>query len=250
MEEFDVRKTYRRIYTGFLHGHRINSVSIPAEAAFWRLLVVADDYGNLAASPRVLMGTVFPCRESVGPIEIAGWIGELEGANLVVRYSESDVDYLHVVGFVEMQPTKNGKRARKHPPYPGESRCIQVNPDASRCNRVPSESESESGIEPEQKPESESAPKPPTTTEPEFTVARPDADAELRPKSQIEIMRATAGLELDQAFVRELANSTLTMLQIDYAAGATMSQHGVKNKAGYFRSILENDYGYRKARRA
>lgn len=81
-------------------------------------------------------------------------------------------------------------------------------------------------------------------------MAHPETEAEADPaKNQIAIMRAVAGLDLDQAFIRELAASPLTLAQINFAAGATLSQHAIKNKPGYFRGILENDCGYRKPRR-
>lgn len=263
MDEFDVRKSYRRIYAGFLSGTRINSVSMEAEATFWRLNLIADDFGNLPASIRILMGVAFPLREAIGPVQIAGWLGELENAKLVVRYCDpanTAVEYLHIVGFQELQTPKNGKRARKHPPHPDESggiqmhpdvsKCIQKNPDASGGNRVPSESESVSASDKDQEQKSESDGGKPDADV--FRLPLPDADADAEsngapdPGRSMKIMVATRGLSLDQAFIRELTGSTLSVKEIGFAADAVASRHDVQNKPAYFREILKADYEYRK----
>ena len=48
------RGVYRRLYSGFIKGQRINKLSLQAEAWFWRVFAVADDFGNCEAEPELL----------------------------------------------------------------------------------------------------------------------------------------------------------------------------------------------------
>lgn len=134
------RGVYRRVYSGFLKGRRINAVSIQAEAWFWRLHAVADDFGNFHADPVLLMAEAAPLRR-VTRKQAERWLGELVETKLVKLYEVEGERYGHIIDFIEMQPgNRNGKRVRR---CPGEPGCIQVNPGESRCGAAP-ESESES----------------------------------------------------------------------------------------------------------
>lgn len=148
--ELDMQRGFfRRIYAGFIWGKRINSVSMEAEAWFWRLNAIADDYGNLPGDhERVFRDT--SGRRRVTVEQVAAWVNELIAAGLVACYRAEDDDYLHITGFCERQPAaaKNGKRVRRFPasPYDGEtspdpvrevnpsgSKEIQVDPGESQC---------------------------------------------------------------------------------------------------------------------
>ena len=48
------RGSYRRVYAGFIAGKRICKLSMLAEAFFWRLHAVADDFGNCVGDPALL----------------------------------------------------------------------------------------------------------------------------------------------------------------------------------------------------
>lgn len=129
-ETTDLRRgIYRRIYGGFITGRRINTVSLAAEAWFWRINAVVDDFGNAHADPMLLRNATAGRRQDVTADQVAAWLGELADAGLVLLYEAGNEQYLHVVDFETIQPAgKNGKRIQKHPPPPG---CIQVNPDES-----------------------------------------------------------------------------------------------------------------------
>lgn len=119
MSELDLQRgTYRRIYSGMIWGKRINSVSLQAEAWFWRLNVIADDFGNLPGDVfRVLKET--SGRRDVSSKAVQEWIDELVHARLLVAYEAEGESYLHIVGFGSLQPAgKNGRRARRHPASP------------------------------------------------------------------------------------------------------------------------------------
>jgi hypothetical protein len=129
------RGIYRRIYSGFLHGKRINSVSIEAEAWFWRVHSLADDFGNFRADPEVLRAEASPKRR-VSAAKVAGWMQELASARLVTPYAVDGDPFAHIEGFVELQPasSKNGKRTQRCPAGQGESRESKDSPE----NPIPS----------------------------------------------------------------------------------------------------------------
>lgn len=138
------RGVYRRIYAGFLEGKRINHVSARSEMAFWRLLVIADDFGNFPADPALLRVKAFP-RRQISTKAVGEILDELADPNpygaLIHRYKVGEDPYGHIIGWVDLQPgARNGKRYERYPadPHfqtgnaargnPGASGCIQGNP--------------------------------------------------------------------------------------------------------------------------
>lgn len=126
---------YRRVYAGYLTGQRINRCSLEAEAMFFRLNMVADDYGNFQADGLVLRSLAFP-RRDVTLDQVKAWLGELVDAALVTLYSAEGDQYGHLCDFEELQTTSNGKLVRRFPPppqsgqmNPGEPKPNQMNPD-------------------------------------------------------------------------------------------------------------------------
>lgn len=124
------RGIYRRLYAGFIKGRRINSLSLSAEAWFWRVLACADDFGNADAEPGLCYASTVGRRKGVSIKDVEKWLVELGESGLIQFYATECGDkYLHVVGFEEMQPAgKNGKRVCRFP-RPDESGLIQNNPD-------------------------------------------------------------------------------------------------------------------------
>jgi hypothetical protein len=148
---------YRRIYSGFLDNAKVNSVSWMAEAWFWRLVVLADDFGNLKGNWRHLAVNASPVRE-IDAAQAKALTLELVKAKLVELYQVDDKQYIHIKGFTERQPAnKNGRRIQKEPMNPEESGCesvhlgesggIQTNPEESSASD--SDSDSDSDSEPE-----------------------------------------------------------------------------------------------------
>lgn len=131
------RGIYRRQYSGYLKGRRINSISLEAEAWFWRVQSVVDDFGNIEADPDLVWLATKGRRKGVTVGQVSGWLREMLNARLITTYKARGDHYLHIVGFEEMQPAgKNGKRLRKMPERegPGDSSAIQVNPDSSSAS--------------------------------------------------------------------------------------------------------------------
>jgi hypothetical protein len=106
---------YRKVYSGFIWGDRLNSVSMEAEAWFWRLHAVADDLGNLAANMNRLVVEAGGKRQ-ITPEQAEKWTAELASVRLIVRYSVGSDNYVHIIGFEDRQPAnKNGRRIQRHP---------------------------------------------------------------------------------------------------------------------------------------
>jgi hypothetical protein len=122
---------YRRIYAGFLTGRRMNEVSLAAEAWFWRLHAIADDFGNLPGDVMVMRAFASP-RRAVTIEKVHMMTKELETNRLLVRYEAAGDSYLHIDGFEVRQPARlNGRRIQKYPMHDGG---IRGNPGESGCN--------------------------------------------------------------------------------------------------------------------
>lgn len=121
---------YRRLYSGFVKGQRINKLSLQAEAWFWRVMATVDDFGNTDAEPGLLLATTVGRRVGITLPQVTKWLEEMRESGLIQVYADESGDkYLHINGFEELQPAgKNGKRVCRFP-RPGESRLIQNNPD-------------------------------------------------------------------------------------------------------------------------
>lgn len=122
---------YRRVYAGYITGHRINGLSLEAEAWFWRLNAVADDYGNMRAEPSLLVAETVGLRQ-IKTEKVLALVDEIVAAGLAYRYQVGRDQYLHIVGFEERQPCgRNGRRFKRHPLHPDAPSCIPVNPGES-----------------------------------------------------------------------------------------------------------------------
>ena len=116
---------YRRIYSGFLGNKKVNRLSWMAEAWFWRLIVLADDYGNISLKWRVLAVDASPVRE-LSIADAQRLTAEVVAARLAYTYTVDGDEYLHITGFIDKQPAgKNGRRIQRIPMHPEESGGIQ-----------------------------------------------------------------------------------------------------------------------------
>ena len=132
---------YRRIYSGFVSNPKVNRLSWQAEAWFWRLVVLADDYGNHPANWRHLAAVASPVRE-IGAAEAQSLTESIVEARLANLYEADGQRYLHIIGFTERQPAnKNGRRIQRFPLSPdnssGESGGIRVNPVPPKPTPIP-----------------------------------------------------------------------------------------------------------------
>lgn len=135
------RGLYRRIYANFIVGRRINAVPLEAEAWFWRILSVADDFGNLTGDASLLyVATVGRRVAEISIDQVKAWTAALLNAELLDTYTVGNDTFLHVRGFLDTQSAGiNGKRVRRVPasPWdPGEPKRSRVNPGESKRAQV------------------------------------------------------------------------------------------------------------------
>lgn len=135
---------FRRLYSGYLTGKRINSVSMSAEAWFWRLHSIADDCGNLMGDPKLLCSLAAP-RRDITPKQAREWTEELVTAKLIYRYASDEDTYIHIIGFEQKQiaSSRNGKRIQKFPTHPDNT--LEINEGAIRKSQTIQEIPSKSG---------------------------------------------------------------------------------------------------------
>lgn len=154
MTELDLSQgIYRRVYAGFIWGKRINSVSLEAEAWFWRIQAIADDFGNLPGDAHRVHHDTHGWRHA-SVQQVGAWVSELIANNLLSTYTVGGENFLHITGFGKLQPAgaKNGRRVRRFPESPydrnetekdtnsgggGESGGIRVNPGEERKTAPP-----------------------------------------------------------------------------------------------------------------
>ena len=127
---------YRRQYSGFRSGRRICSVSIGAEAWFWRLHACADDYGNFLCEPGLYESEARGRRRDVSDAQAEAWVQELKDANLIRLYHVKTDRYGSVVDWADTQKaaSRNGKRVRR---FPDPSGCTRLHLDAPGCAALP-----------------------------------------------------------------------------------------------------------------
>lgn len=150
---------YRRIYAGFIFGKRINSVSLQAEAWFWRINSKCDDFGNFIADPALVLNATVGRRKNVLIDDVTAWLQELVGSGLIQEYEADGEKHLHVVAFLERQPAgKNGRRVRRYPASPWDKdesgSGIRVNPGESSSHHDYDHDHSEDCGEPAGTPQS------------------------------------------------------------------------------------------------
>ena len=135
---------YRRMYSGFIKGHKINSLSLEAEAWFWRVTASADDFGNADAEPSLCFAATVGRRKKITIELVAQWLDEMQSVGLIQIYSDGDGDkYLHIHNVELVQPAgKNGRKIRKFPEW--QSKGIQNNPDVDLASHSHSHSHSHS----------------------------------------------------------------------------------------------------------
>lgn len=106
---------YRKLYAqGVIEGRRINSVPMETEAWFWRLMLIADDYGNLPADEDLIKGRAAPKRR-LGPSAIRRMNLSLVEVGLLTPYSAEGEDYFHCAEFEGFQSSPNGRLIQRYP---------------------------------------------------------------------------------------------------------------------------------------
>jgi hypothetical protein len=103
----------------------LSSLSHFAERLFWRLVVVADDYGRFNANVHVIAGRCMPLVSGSTPPHITEALDELVAAGTVVLYSVDGKNYAYFPEWNRYQQTR-AKKSKFPPPPTSADICSQM----------------------------------------------------------------------------------------------------------------------------
>lgn len=132
----------------------INKLSYFAEVLFYRLIVVADDFGRFDGRAAVIKGTCFPLR-NIRTSQIEKGLNELASVSMIFTYTVKAKSFLQIANWSKFQSTRAMKSKWPSPEEGNESQlnlqntkaaqsdqilnsantCKQLHADASRCSR-------------------------------------------------------------------------------------------------------------------
>ena len=132
----------------------INKLSYFAEVLFYRLIVVADDFGRFDGRAAVIKGTCFPLR-NIRTSQIEKGLNELASVSMIFTYTVKAKSFLQIANWSKFQSTRAMKSKWPSPEDGNESQlelqntkaaqsdqilnsantCKQLHADASRCSR-------------------------------------------------------------------------------------------------------------------
>jgi hypothetical protein len=99
----------RLLKEGIVDSEKINSLSPEVEVFFYRLLVVADDFGRMDGRSTILRARCFPLKDYTNS-DIEVFLLQLETAKLVFTYKINDMLYIQINNW--------SQRQRSHGKYP------------------------------------------------------------------------------------------------------------------------------------
>lgn len=98
----------RIIREGITTSERLATVSVHAECLFYRLMVVADDFGAFDGRPIIVRAKCLPLRDST-IADVEEWLRELAEHSLIVQYEHEGKPYLAIPKFGQRTRAKSAK---------------------------------------------------------------------------------------------------------------------------------------------
>ena len=105
----------RSIYPTICTSLPVAGCSLPAQLLFDRLITQADDQGRLVGDPRSVRATCMPLVEEATPETVEGWLVELAGQGLILRYGEPGRQYVQIAGWWEHQGSMRRAYGSRYP---------------------------------------------------------------------------------------------------------------------------------------
>ena len=181
----------------------IDQLSSFQETVFYRLLVNCDDYGRMDARPKILAARLFPLKD-IRAAQMEDAILALTSAELVTLYEVGGKPFLQMKKWDRHQTIRT-KKSKYPDPTEGESICLQMKTDVSKCCRNPIQSESK--YESESNEANASCAEPlasgrstPEPTPSEFDIPLADGTTYNVPIENIEVYRKLyPGVDIEQA---------------------------------------------------
>jgi hypothetical protein len=114
-----------------LASKKLSQVSAEAERLFWRLLMVADDFGRFQAEPSMLLSRCFPLKVKEYSIRnIERWYAELTQIGAITSYASSNGD---LFGAFVVWNQRSRADSSKYPP-PDDGQVTVIRPSCDRLD--------------------------------------------------------------------------------------------------------------------
>lgn len=84
----------------------IDPLTAEEEVFFYRLLVVADDFGLMDARPAILRARCFPLKETLSIAKIDAWLNRLVSVGLLARYEANGLPYVLIGKWEQRQRSR------------------------------------------------------------------------------------------------------------------------------------------------
>lgn len=89
---------------------RLNELAPEAEVFFYRLLVVADDWGRFHGQPAIVRAALFPLRlDGVSEKSVTEWLDQCAALGLVLRYKVNGKPLVQIADFRQRTRAKESK---------------------------------------------------------------------------------------------------------------------------------------------
>lgn len=108
----------RIIREGINDSERLNDCTPDEEVLFYRLLVVADDFGRLDARPTLIKARCFPLKNHT-PEKIQGWLVGLHEKRLLRLYTVGDKSFIQLDKW-QQRVRANASKFPEPPPDDGQ----------------------------------------------------------------------------------------------------------------------------------
>ena len=108
-----------RIRLSLCRSESLNRLSYFDQCLFFRLIVLADDFGRFDARPAIIKGSGFPLDQSATPEEIMAGLARIESEGMIQIYEVEGKSYLQMSAWNKFQRLRNSKQ--KYPPPGGFS---------------------------------------------------------------------------------------------------------------------------------
>ena len=114
----------------------INSLGWFEEVLFYRLMVVADDYGRFDGDVAIIKGSCFPLKKDLTERQIDKALDKLSIAGMVFLYETEGGETILQLTAWEKHQTVRAKNS-KYPEF-NENNCKQISPSATVCKQLKS----------------------------------------------------------------------------------------------------------------
>ncbi|WP_292992557.1 hypothetical protein [Nitrosomonas sp.] len=125
----------RLLKEGICTSDAINMLSSDSEVLFYRLLVVADDFGRMDGRVQIIKSQCFPLKDSFTPSKIEKLLVELQQATLITSYQVNNKPFFII--------NKWEQRVRSKEKYPAPQESIESNKNTFDSNLLTDDSEAQ-----------------------------------------------------------------------------------------------------------